>query len=66
MARCIIMIGSMRYHSRVAAGQYKWGEQTFMEGGEMFISEQINRTRAKSQQIVVQDYSHAYNTPFFI
>ena len=35
-------------------------------GGEMFISEQINRTRAKSQQIVVQDYSHAYNTPFFI
>lgn len=33
-------------------------------GGEMFISEQINRTRAKSQQIVVQDYSHAYNTPF--
>lgn len=35
-------------------------------GGEMFIAEQINRTRAKSQQIVVQDYSHAYNTPFFI
>lgn len=35
-------------------------------GGEMFINEQINRTRAKSQQIVVQDYSHAYNTPFCI
>jgi len=32
----------------------------------MFINEQINRTRAKSQQIVVQDYSHAYNTPFCI
>ena len=34
--------------------------------GDMFISEQINRTRAKSQQIVVQDYSHAYNTLSFI
>lgn len=37
-------------------------------GGEMFIlkNEQINRTRAKSQQIVVQDYFHAYNTLFCI
>ena len=36
-------------------------------GGEKCsLNEQINRTKAKSQQIVVQDYSHAYNTLFFI
>ena len=40
----------------------------FLGGGEMFINknEQINGTRAKSQQIVVQDYFHAYNTRFLI
>jgi len=35
-------------------------------GRNVQINEQINRTKAKSQQIVVQDYSHAYNTLFFI
>ena len=37
-----------------------------VDGGRNVHKEQINRTRAKSQQIVVQDYSHAYNTLFFI
>ena len=35
-------------------------------GRNVHRNEQINRTRAKSQQIVVQDYSHAYNTRFCI
>ena len=44
-------------------------EKTFCIGGRnvhLMKNEQINGTRAKSQQIVVQDYFHAYNTPFLI
>ncbi len=43
---------------------------TFIYGGgrnvHLIKNEQINGTRAKSQQIVVQDYFHAYNTLFLI
>ena len=38
----------------------------FLGGRNVHRNEQINRTRAKSQQIVEQVYSHAYNTLFSI
>ena len=38
----------------------------FLGGRNVHRNEQINRTRAKSQQIVEPVYSHAYNTLFSI
>lgn len=63
------IVSKRNTHTAVCISQFTIAEclcRRWCGGRNVQINEQINRTKAKSQQIVVQDYSHAYNTLFFI
>ena len=60
----VIDLGHAALHAEQCAFLFYGGCR--LGGRNVHRNEQINRTRAKSQQIVVLDYSHAYNTLFFI